>query len=179
MVGVGVGVGEGGVVLEDIVGEGFAVACGGAEDVGVEWCKSGGSGGGGEEGGEGAGCGWTDDVDGEYWRGRGCRRVVWYAQSTKRSMGQATGLWEQNVLGLVSVLVLLGLSTSSSATTFAKPSTARWLVKIIPPYRASGVLPSFPSARRERTVARFSTLDLCSRTGTKVHVYGGFEKYSS
>jgi hypothetical protein len=53
---------------------------------------------------------------------------------------------------------------------FAKPSTARWLVKIMPPYlgQLSEALESnAPEAKRERTCARFSVWKRCSRTGMK------------
>lgn len=58
---------------------------------------------------------------------------------------------------------------------FAKPSTARWLVKIMPPYLGPvGLVLSealnAPVVKRERTWDRFLELKRCSRTGTKVGV---------
>lgn len=71
-------------------------------------------------------------------------------------------------------VVLLGFADvrPSSSIFLVKASTARWLVKIMPPYflRVLGVLLNAPDAKRDRTWVRFSEWKRCSRTGMKVGV---------
>lgn len=55
----------------------------------------------------------------------------------------------------------------TSSTTFANPSTALWLVKIIPPYFLSDPGFNSPDSKSSLTVSRLVLLNWCSRTGMK------------
>lgn len=63
-----------------------------------------------------------------------------------------------------------GPHAPTSLTTRSKASTARWLVKIRPPYRVLSAArrdaPSLPSVSRRRSVCRLAVWKVCESTGT-------------
>lgn len=131
---------------------------------------------------------------------RGCSRAVgscsrWWSGSggLRARRCRLGGLWRRKLLfallrGLVCLYICVSIClwwwwwgrenipSSSSASTLPKPSTARWLVKIRPPYFRAWCLslswdwggrraPEVKSARMERSL---SVWKLCERTGMKV-----------